>query len=67
MEAIRRGTSVLLNGARGLVLGEGTRSSPERPNLMLSGDLHDMKPDYIGDSGQPQDPRYSTPSQSHCL
>jgi len=48
MEAIRRGTRVLLNGARGLVLGEGTRSSPERPNLMLSGDLHDMKPDYIG-------------------
>ncbi|MCG2827655.1 methanogenesis marker 16 metalloprotein [Methanothermobacter sp. K4] len=48
MEFIRRGTSVLLNGARGLVLGEGTRSSPEKPNLMLSGDLHDMNPAYIG-------------------
>ncbi|MDI6819125.1 MAG: methanogenesis marker 16 metalloprotein [Methanothermobacter thermautotrophicus] len=48
METVHKGTGVLLNGARAIVLGEGTRSSPIKPNLMLSGDLHDMKPRYIG-------------------
>ena len=48
METIKPGTAVLLNGAAGLVLGEGTRSSPMKPNLMLSGDLKEMSPKYIG-------------------
>ncbi len=48
MEMIKPGTAVLLNGAAGLVLGEGTRSSPMKPNLMLSGDLKEMSPRYIG-------------------
>ena len=45
---IREGTKVLVNGAQGYVLGDGTRSSAEKPNLMLSADLTKMDPYYIG-------------------
>lgn len=46
--AIKEGSKVLLNGAVGHILGDGTRSSAEKPNLMLSADLSDMDPYYIG-------------------
>ncbi|MBO5150830.1 MAG: methanogenesis marker 16 metalloprotein, partial [Methanobrevibacter sp.] len=39
---------VLLNGAEAFILGDGTRSSAEKPNLMLSGDLTEMNPYYFG-------------------
>ena len=45
---IREGKRVLINGAQGYVLGDGTRSSPEKPNLMLTADLCEMDPYYIG-------------------
>lgn len=45
---IRQGSKVLINGAQGYVLGDGTRSSAEKPNLMLSADLTEMDPYYIG-------------------
>lgn len=45
---IRQGSRVLLNGAVGYVLGDGTRSSAEKPNLMLSADLCQMDPYYLG-------------------
>ena len=45
---IRPGSRVLLNGAIGYVLGDGTRSSDEKPNLMLSADLGEMDPYYLG-------------------
>lgn len=45
---IRSGSRVLLNGAIGYVLGDGTRSSDEKPNLMLSADLEEMDPYYLG-------------------
>lgn len=45
---IKFGTKILLNGAEGLVIGNGTRSSPEKPNLMLTGNLKDMDSSYIG-------------------
>lgn len=45
---IKEGSRVLLNGAVGYVLGDGTRSSAEKPNLMLSADLTDMDPYYLG-------------------
>ncbi len=45
---IKEGRKVLLNGTVGYILGDGTRSSPEKPNLMLSGDLTKMDPYYIG-------------------
>ena len=45
---IKEGTKVLLNGAQGYILGDGTRSSAEKPNLMLSADLTKMDPYYLG-------------------
>lgn len=45
---IKEGSKVLINGAQGYVLGDGTRSSAEKPNLMLSADLTKMDPYYIG-------------------
>ncbi|MDM7935439.1 MAG: methanogenesis marker 16 metalloprotein [Methanothrix sp.] len=48
LETIGVGTRVLLNGAEGFVIGTGTRSSPERPNLAVFGDMHRMDPEYMG-------------------
>lgn len=45
---IKEGCKVLINGAQGYILGDGTRSSPEKPNLMLSADLFKMDPYYLG-------------------
>ena len=45
---IKEGSKVLVNGAQGYVLGDGTRSSAEKPNLMLAADLTKMDPYYIG-------------------
>lgn len=45
---IKTGTKVLLNGAEGFILGDGTRSNPEKPNLMISADLTEMDPYYLG-------------------
>lgn len=45
---IKEGYNILLNDSKGLVLGEGTRSSKEKPNLMLSANIKDMDPEFIG-------------------
>ena len=45
---IRQGCRFLLNGAEGYILGDGTRSSAEKPNLMLTADFKQMDPYYIG-------------------
>ena len=45
---IRDGKKVLINGAQGYILGDGTRSSAEKPNLMLTADLCEMDPYYVG-------------------
>lgn len=42
------GSPVLVNGALGYIIGSGTRSSQERPNLMTIASLFDMKPEYMG-------------------
>lgn len=48
LESIGIGTRILLNGAEGYVLGTGTRSSKERPNLSGFADMHQMSPEYMG-------------------
>ncbi len=48
LETIGVGTRILLNGAEGFVLGTGTRSSPERPNLSGFADMRNMDPEYMG-------------------
>lgn len=45
---IKDGCKFLLNGAEGYILGDGTRSSAEKPNLMLTADYKEMDPYYIG-------------------
>ena len=51
LETVGVGTRVLINGAEGFVLGRGTRSSPDRPNLSGYADMHGMDPEYMGGFG----------------
>ncbi|MDL2246738.1 methanogenesis marker 16 metalloprotein [Methanobrevibacter sp. OttesenSCG-928-K11] len=48
LNVINEGSKILLNHSEGIVLGEGTRSSTAKPNLMLSADIKKMNSDYIG-------------------
>ena len=48
MNAIKTGTKVLMCGSEGMVIGNGTRSTPEKPNLMISADMYDMDPHFLG-------------------
>jgi putative methanogenesis marker 16 metalloprotein len=48
METIGIGTRMLMNGAEGFVIGSGTRSSPEKPNLTGVADMNDMDPALMG-------------------
>jgi putative methanogenesis marker 16 metalloprotein len=47
-DAIGVGSPILVNGALGYIIGSGTRSSKERPNLMTIASLFEMKPEYMG-------------------
>ncbi|MCE5337944.1 MAG: methanogenesis marker 16 metalloprotein [Methanomicrobiaceae archaeon] len=46
--AVSAGTPVILNGSVGMVTGEGTRSTPTRPNLTAIADMVGMQPRYMG-------------------
>ncbi|MDQ1262324.1 MAG: hypothetical protein QG575_1505 [Euryarchaeota archaeon] len=48
LESIGMGTRILMNGAEGFVLGTGTRSSKERPNLSGFADMHQMAAEQMG-------------------
>ncbi|MCX8206295.1 MAG: methanogenesis marker 16 metalloprotein [Methanothrix sp.] len=48
LETIGVGTRVLINGAEGFVIGTGTRSTPEKPNLSGFADMHQMIPEFMG-------------------
>ncbi|MBE0515933.1 MAG: methanogenesis marker 16 metalloprotein [Methanophagales archaeon] len=48
LKTIGVGTKILVNGAVGYVIGEGTRSSRERPNLSVIADMYDMNPTFMG-------------------
>jgi putative methanogenesis marker 16 metalloprotein len=48
LESIGMGTRILMNGAEGFVMGTGTRSSKERPNLSGFADMHKMVPELMG-------------------
>ncbi len=47
-EVIQSGTRVLVNGAEGLINGNGTRSSDENPNLLIMSDIKQMNEYYMG-------------------
>lgn len=48
LRVIQVGTKILVNGAPGIVIGRGTRSSPQKPNLSLAADMFGMDPQYMG-------------------
>lgn len=48
MKSIKCGVKVLLSGSEGIVLGQGTRSTAHKPNLMISADMHQMDPHFLG-------------------
>jgi len=48
LDTVGIGTRILMNGAEGFVIGAGTRSSAEKPNLMGIADMHAMQPEYVG-------------------
>lgn len=48
LDYLRPGARVMLNGAPGIVLGTGTRSTPEKPNLSVAADMHLMRADLMG-------------------
>jgi L-aspartate semialdehyde sulfurtransferase len=48
MKTICSGAKILLNGAESIIIGNGTRSNPEKPNLMITGDMKLMDSHYLG-------------------
>lgn len=48
LNVIGAGTRILLNGGTGYVMGQGTRSSREKPNIAAYGDMHAMIPEMMG-------------------
>jgi putative methanogenesis marker 16 metalloprotein len=42
------GTAALINGAPGIIIGTGTRTSAVRPNLSLAADMWHMDPNLMG-------------------
>lgn len=47
-DVIKPGLKVLLNGAEGIIIDNGTRSSSDKPNLLLTANIKDMDPHYVG-------------------
>ena len=45
---LRMGAPVMIDGARGMIMGTGTRSTPEKPCLSAFADMHDMDPSLMG-------------------
>lgn len=48
LHSIRKGTRLLINNSEGLFIDTGTRSSPEKPNMMITADMKEMDPHYVG-------------------
>jgi len=48
MAVIGTGTRILLNGAPGYIMGTGTRSSLEKPNIAAFADMKSMDPEMMG-------------------
>lgn len=48
LNRLSKGTRLLVNNSEGIFIGQGTRSSPEKPNMMITADMKDMDPHYLG-------------------
>lgn len=47
-KTLRSGTKILLNGAPGVIVSYGTRSSKAKPSLFVAGDLGKMGAEFMG-------------------
>jgi putative methanogenesis marker 16 metalloprotein len=48
LNTMRKGSNLLLNSSEGIFIGPGTRSSPEKPNMMITANMQDMNPHFLG-------------------
>jgi putative methanogenesis marker 16 metalloprotein len=48
MSVIGSGMKILLNGSTGFIMGQGTRCSPEKPNIAAFADMKTMIPEMMG-------------------
>ncbi|HII99409.1 MAG TPA: methanogenesis marker 16 metalloprotein [Methanoregula sp.] len=48
LKVIGIGTRILLNGGPGYIMGTGTRSSPDKPNIAAFADMKSMVPEMMG-------------------
>ena len=47
-EIIKEGTKILINGAQGVIIDNGTRSNSEKPNLLITANIKEMDSYYLG-------------------
>ncbi len=59
LQTIGIGTKVIINSGEGFVIGSGTRSSPEKANLVGVADMHNMRSQLMGG--------FSTSSGPECI
>lgn len=48
LNTLKKGANVLLNNSEGIFIGQGTRSTPHKPNMMLTADMRGMDSHYLG-------------------
>lgn len=48
MRHLNSGAKILLNGAQGRIIGPGTRSTSDKPNLSVYADMNNMMPEFMG-------------------
>jgi putative methanogenesis marker 16 metalloprotein len=48
LNTLKKGAKVLLNSSEGIFIGQGTRSTPSKPNMMLTADMREMDSHYLG-------------------
>ncbi|NYB51297.1 MAG: methanogenesis marker 16 metalloprotein [Methanobacteriaceae archaeon] len=48
LKTILKGSKLLINNSEGLFIDTGTRSTPEKPNMMITADMKKMDPHYLG-------------------
>ena len=48
LNSICIGSKLLINNSEGIFIGPGTRSSPEKPNMMITADMKEMDQFYLG-------------------
>ncbi len=48
LKFLQKGTKLLINNSEGLFISTGTRSTSEKPNMMITADMKEMDSHYLG-------------------